>query len=272
MIKSASEKLKSAFEQGKHICVGLDTDIKKLPANILKSTNPILDFNKEIIDATKENAAAYKLNLAFYEKEGSKGFDLLLKTIELIPDNVLIIGDAKRGDIGNTSMMYANSLYNHFRFDSVTLNPYMGFDSIEPFLLYEDKLNFILALTSNQGAKDFEKLKLQNGKYLYQAVIKKVKSWNTKNNCGIVFGANKNDELNLNIDLFGNLFILLPGVGAQGGSLEDVVRIFNSKNNFNFLVNVSRAIIYADSSNNFAEIASLKLSEYNKTISKLLQT
>lgn len=270
MIDSAIQKLKLSLKNGKHICVGLDTDIKKIPNEFQNHLNPIIDFNREIINATKDYAAAYKLNLGFYEKDGKKGFESLEQTLELFPKNILVIGDAKRGDIGNTSQMYAESLYNHFGFDAITLNPYMGYDSIEPFVSYEKKINFFLALTSNEGAKDFEKLKLQNGDFLFQEVIHKANVWNERKNCGIVFGATKIDELKENIKLFNDLFVLLPGVGAQGGSIEDVVNVFNANQNYNFLINVSRAIIYADSTKNFAEAARLKLVKYNDIIQKII--
>lgn len=266
---TALEKLNKKFESNLHICVGLDSDINKLPKHLLEFDDPIFEFNRAIIDETKDSAAAYKINLAFYEKDGINGLKTLEKTISEIPPDVLTIGDAKRGDIGNTSKMYASSLFDHFHFDASTLHPYMGIDSVQPFLEYVDKLNFILVLTSNPGNADFEKQKLANGKYLYQEVLSKVNQWNEHNNCGIVFGATNPQELKDNIKAFGELPVLLPGVGSQGGSLEETVGTFNNAGNNNYLINVSRSLIYADSSESFAEHSQLILLEYNSIISQL---
>lgn len=262
----SKEKLTQALSEGKHICVGLDTDIKKIPEHLLTANDPIFEFNKLIIESTKEYAAAYKINLAFYEKTGKKGIDALEKTLEYLPENIFIIGDAKRGDIGNTSQMYAESLYEHFEFDSATLNPYMGYDSLEPFLAYSDKINFILALTSNSSAFDFEKQKLQSGKYLYEEVIDKVNQWNKKKNCGIVFGATHISELSEIMSFLGELFVLLPGIGAQGGSLREVVKLFSSAKNNNYLINVSRALIYADKTKNFGKHTAEEIKRLNSEI------
>ncbi len=182
----------------------------------------------------------------------------------------MVIADAKRGDIGNTSSMYAKSVYEHFKCDAVTIHPYMGEDSVRPFLEYEDKLNFILALTSNSGASDFEKLKLEDGTFLFQKVISKVNSWNSKRNCGIVFGATKIAELKENINSFENLAVLLPGVGAQGGSLEEVVKTFKENNRLNLVVNVSRGILYKSTGTDFGEAAQNEIAELNKTVINLL--
>jgi orotidine-5'-phosphate decarboxylase len=267
---TATEKLNSANQAGKFICIGLDTDPKKLPSSLLKEKDPVYSFNRQIIEETSGYAAAYKLNFAFYETSGSSGFNALKKTIELIPENILIIGDAKRGDIGNTSSMYADSVFNWFKCDSVTINPYMGSDSVQPFLEYNDKLIFILALTSNPGAQDFEKLKLSDGSFLFQKVIEKVSSWNS-GNCGIVFGATKTEELRDNIDLIGNLPVLLPGVGAQGGSLEEVVKVFRDKNRLNFIINASRGIIYKSMGNDFAIAAKEELLSLNDAVQSILK-
>jgi orotidine-5'-phosphate decarboxylase len=266
---SAQEKLVNLNNMGKFISVGLDTDSEKIPLLIKSTNNPVLEFNKAIIDSTSDYAAAYKINFAFYEKEGYKGLKVLSETIDYIPSNILTIADVKRGDIGNTSKMYATSVFEHFKCDAVTLNPLMGKDSLEHFLTYSDKLNFILALTSNKGADDFEKLTLANGKFLYQYVIEKVKEWNLNENCGIVFGATNSNELKENIELFGTLPVLLPGIGAQGGSLEDVVVTFNSAMKKNYLINVSRGIIYKSSGADFAEEATREIIRLNKKIEDL---
>jgi orotidine-5'-phosphate decarboxylase len=263
------EKLVKRLNEGFHICVGLDSDINKIPLHLRDNPNSILDFNKAIIEQTNDIAAAYKINFAFYEKDGQKGFDLLSKTLEIIPKDVLVIGDAKRGDIGNTSNMYAQSMFEHFNLDSTTLSPYMGFDSVSPFIKYTANISFILALTSNPGSKDFEKLELVSGKKVYQEVISKVRNWNENKNLGIVFGATNLEELQENIKNFGGLFVLLPGVGAQGGDLEGIVRTFKEFNNNNYLINVSRALIYADGTKDFAKKSREVLLNYNKSIAEV---
>lgn len=265
----AIEKLMNRTGSGYHICVGLDTDINKIPKHLLSYEDPVFEFNKRVIDVTSDYAAAYKINFAFYETAGSRGFDSLKRTIELIPENVLTIGDAKRGDIGNTSQMYASSVFEHFGFDSVTLHPYMGSDSLQPFFDYEDKLNFVLSLTSNPGAADFEKLRLEDGSFLFQKIISTVNNWNIKSNCGIVFGATKIEELKDNIGLFNKMPVLLPGVGAQGGSLEETAKTFEANGHNGYLINVSRALIYADSSENFEEKVKSVLVGYNKIIAEI---
>lgn len=260
---NAQNKLTSKINKQLHICVGLDTDLELIPLKFSKSINSILEFNKAVIDATLNYAAAYKINFAFYEKFGTKGLEVIEKTVELIGDETLIIADAKRGDIGNTSQKYAESIFDYFKFDSVTLHPYMGLESISPFLYYKDKLSFVLGLTSNKSAADFEKLKLENGKYLYQEVINKVNDWNINDNCGLVFGATNIEELNKNIQSFKNMPILLPGVGAQGGNLEEVVAAFYEIKKNNFIVNVSRGLLFIDDSINFQKSIEEKIASLN---------
>ncbi|HSD63109.1 MAG TPA: orotidine-5'-phosphate decarboxylase, partial [Ignavibacteriaceae bacterium] len=254
--------------EGKFICVGLDTDIKKIPQKIKSSPDSIFKFNKEIIERTVDSAAAYKINFAFYEKYGPEGYELLKRTIDIIPDDLITIGDAKRGDIGNTSTMYADSIFNFFSCDATTINPYMGEDSVKPFLEFKDRIIFILALTSNPGANNFEKVKLENGNYLYQEVISKIKEWNSFNNCGVVFGATQIEELKNNLTLINNLPVLLPGVGAQGGSLEEVVQCFKQANRINFLINISRGIIYKSSGDDFGAMAAEELNTLNTKVKK----
>lgn len=267
---TAQDKLIKQNENLKFICVGLDTDIQKIPTSVKTTSNPIFEFNKRIIESTSDITAAYKFNLAFYEKEGLKGLEILQDSIRLIPDNILIIGDGKRGDIGNTSEKYAQMLYDEFEFDSATLNPYMGEDSLEPFLSYKTKLNFILALTSNPGANDFEKLRLADNSLLYQEVIRKVQTWNENANCGLVFGATKIEELVNDIELIGDLPLLLPGIGAQGGSLESVIQIFKKNKLKHFLINASRGIIYKSSEKDFSEQARAELAAMNEIISRIM--
>ena len=267
---TALEKLKKKNSDGKFICVGLDSDIDKIPAHLKKFDDPVLEFNKELIEATSAYAAAYKLNFAFYERNGYKGLITLERTLSFIPGDIMIVADAKRGDIGNTSEMYSKAILQNMNFDSITINPYMGGDSVLPFLKDHSKLIFILALTSNPGAEDFEKLEIQNGVFLFQKIIEKVKTWNTNNNCGIVFGATKLEELKDNIKNFGNLPVLLPGVGAQGGSLEDVIKAFKSFKRSEYIINISRGIIYKSSERNFAEEAKKEIIKLNETINRLL--
>ncbi len=267
---TAIEKVNSKIKNHFHICVGLDTDINKIPLFVKKANNPVVEFNRIVIENTASCAAAYKINFAFYEKDGVEGIENLIKTIELIPKEVLIIADAKRGDIGNTSLMYAESIYDNLKCDSVTLHPYMGYDSIEPFLNYKDKINFILALTSNPSASDFEKLILNDGSFLFQETIKKVNEWNKNKNCGIVFGATKLDELKENIKLFSDLIVLLPGIGTQGGSLDDVVNVFEENNNQNYLINVSRALIYCDTTIEFPKKIKQEIEKLNLNVRRAI--
>lgn len=269
---TALEKLSTANNSGKFICVGLDSDENKIPAHLKAADNPVLEFNRAIIESTSEHAAAYKINFAFYERKGPNGLKILENTMKYLPSNILSIADAKRGDIGNTSTMYAKSIFDYYKFDAVTLHPLMGYDSLESFFSYTDKLNFILALTSNSGSEDFEKLKLENGRFLYQEIIEKVKVWNVKNNCGIVFGATNSGELFENVDSFELLPVLLPGVGTQGGSLEDVVNAFKSAGRKNFLVNVSRGILYKSNFEDFAFTAKDEIISLGNKIYSILST
>jgi orotidine-5'-phosphate decarboxylase len=260
---NALQKLHIKNSEYKFICIGLDTDSDKIPSHLKSEENPVFKFNKKIIEATSQYAAAYKLNFAFYEKTGASGFETLKKTIEIIPEDILVIGDAKRGDIGNTSKHYAQSVFDYFRCDAVTVNPYMGYDSVKPFLDYKNNLTFFLALTSNPGANDLEKMKLETGDFVYQKVIDLVKGWNVNKNCGIVFGATQFTGLSENISRFNDLPVLLPGVGAQGGSLEDVIQLFKSNDRTDFLINISRGIIYKDSSKNFDKAAEDEIIKLN---------
>ena len=266
---SAKEKFLSMFDKERHICVGLDTDITKIPSFLLAESDPIFIFNKMIIEHTFEQAAAYKINLAFYESNGKKGIESLDKTLEIIPKNIPVIGDAKRGDIGNTAKMYAKAIFDYYNFDATTLNPLMGRDSVQSFLDYSEKINFILGLTSNGGAEDFEKLELANGKFLFQEIIEKTKSWGE--NIGFVFGATNLLELRDNIGLLRNSLVLLPGIGAQGGSLEEVISVFREENFSEFIINISRGLIYLDNTNLFAEKAGQKLAELNNKVAGLIR-
>ena len=242
-------KLKKSF-----LCIGLDTDIQKIPEHLLKFDDPVFEFNKQIIDSTKDLCVAYKLNTAFYESNGINGWKSLMKTIEYIPKNIFSIADAKRGDIGNTSKMYAKTFFETMDFDSITVNPYMGSDSVEPFLDFNNKWVILLALTSNKGSEDFQNFSNQSNVKLYQQVIEKSMDWSDDSRIMYVVGATKSDSLKEIRKIIPDHFLLIPGVGAQGGSLDDVVK-FGMNKDCGLLINSSRSIIYAGQRENFAENA-----------------
>jgi orotidine-5'-phosphate decarboxylase len=238
------------------LCIGLDTDLKKIPKVLLDTADPIFEFNKSIIDATHFLCVAYKPNTAFYEANGVKGWISLQKTINYINENypeIFTIADAKRGDIGNTSAMYAKAFFEDLNFDSVTVAPYMGKDSVEPFLAFEDKHTIMLALTSNEGAFDFQTLST-DGEELYKKVLKTSKTWNNSHNLMYVVGATKAEYFAEIRKIIPNNFILVPGVGAQGGNLADVCH-YGLNEDVGLLINSSRAIIYASAESDFAEVA-----------------
>lgn len=254
---NAEELFRNIQRKKSFLCVGLDTDYKKIPRMLLDSEYPIFEFNKRIVDATASLAVAYKPNLAFYETMGAAGLMSLEMTINHIrkehPD-LFIIADAKRGDIGNTSRMYANAYFKTFDCDAITLSPYMGHDSISPFLEEDEKWAILLALTSNEGSADFEQLELKNGTKLYEQVILTSSQWGTVNNIMYVVGATKAIELENIRKLIPEHFLLVPGVGSQGGSLQDVAE-YGMNDRCGLLVNASRSIIYADGTNRFEEAA-----------------
>jgi orotidine-5'-phosphate decarboxylase len=249
------EKLTDVTSQNNSLlCVGLDTDVEKIPRFLLEtSKTPQLEFNKAIIDATKDLVCAYKLNMAFYEVGGKKGIEALEKTIQHIPNNIIIILDGKRNDIGNTARKYAQSLFDTFKVDAVTINPYLGKDGITPFLDYKDKCSFILCRTSNPSAGDFQDLVISSTP-LYQVVAKKIGEWNTNNNCGAVVGATYPEELKTVRTILGeNIPILIPGVGKQGGDIEKTVKNGTNAHREMALINSSREIIFAGAQQDFAE-------------------
>lgn len=258
-------KLKQSF-----LCVGLDTDLTKIPSFLLDFEDPIFEFNKRIIDSTKDLCVAYKPNIAFYECLGSKGWDSLKKTIDYIPENIFTIADAKRGDIGNTSDYYAKTFFEYLNFDAVTVAPYMGIDSVKPFLKYENKWVILLALTSNEGASDFQTLKDEEGKFFYERVLEKSSKWGTPENLMYVVGATRAEAIGSVRKTVPNNFFLVPGVGAQGGSLDDVVD-YGWNNDCGLLVNSSRGIIYASNNNDFAQAARVNALEIKNSMSVLLQ-
>lgn len=234
------------------LCVGLDTDLNKIPKHLLDTEDPIFEFNKQIIDATKDYCVAYKPNIAFYECLGKKGWESLEKTMAYIPENIFTIADAKRGDIGNTSKYYAKTFFEYLNFDSVTVAPYMGEDSVTPFLEFEDKWVIVLALTSNAGALDFQMVKDANGEELFKKVLRKTSEWGTPENLMYVVGATRAEGIGEVRNTVPNNFFLVPGVGAQGGSLEDVAQ-YGFNDDCGLLVNSSRGIIYAGEGEDFAQ-------------------
>ena len=249
------QKIRSIQKNKKSLlCIGLDPDPGKIPPFLRKGASGTQEFAKRIIEATHDLACAYKLNLAFYEALGSSGWDILRKTLEFLPKNVLSIGDGKRGDIGNTAAMYARALFRELRFDAVTVNPYMGSDSVAPFLKDPRKGAFVLALTSNAGARDFQYLKTGR-RPLYEHVIAKVQEWDTLENCGLVVGATRSGELRRIRALAPTMPILIPGIGAQGGDLKSAVRFGCTKHGDLAIINVSRSILYASSGRDFADAA-----------------
>ena len=250
------------------VCVGLDTSLELIPSGM-----SVLEFNKAIIDATADLVCAYKPNLAFYEAQGEKGLDTLHKTIKHIPKDIPVIGDAKRGDIGNTSTAYAKGLFDYFNFDAVTVSPYLGFDSIEPFLKYKDKGVIILCRTSNKGAADFQSLPCQyEGRVrpLYEIIALKASQWNTNHNVGLVVGATYPEELKNIRQAHPDMPILIPGVGAQGGDLELAVRYGIDANNRGIIINSSRGIIYAGKGLDFAKAARRATETLRDEINKVI--
>jgi len=236
-----------------YLCVGLDSDITKIPRHLLQHEDPVFEFNKAIIDATQDVCVSYKINTAFYEANGLQGWQSMEKTLNYIPKDIFTIADAKRGDIGNTSTQYAKAFFNAMHFDSITVAPYMGKDSVKPFLDFENKWTIVLGLTSNEGAYDFQYLKNENQE-LFKHVIQKVASWGTDENLMFVIGATKTAQLKEVRELIPHHFLLVPGVGAQGGSLEEVSKI-GMNADVGLLVNASRQIIFASNGEDFAEKA-----------------
>ncbi len=264
-----TQLVQQIMDKQTYLCVGLDTDIHKIPKHLQQRPDAVFQFNKAIIDATKDYCVSYKLNTAFYEAMGTKGWEALEQTVDYIPDTHFKIADAKRGDIGSTSTQYARAFFEVYKFDAVTVAPYMGADSVKPFLEYDNKWTIVLGLTSNQGAQDFEMLHVE-GKFLYEQVLNKVQQWGTPDNLMFVIGATQAKLFQQIRSLIPQHFLLVPGVGFQGGSLSEV-----SKNGLNkdvgLLVNASRAIIYASNGENFAEEASIIAQQYAFEMKGLLQ-
>ena len=270
------ELTEQIFSKKTYLCIGLDTDISKIPKHLLSHTDPVFEFNRQIVDATKDYCVSYKINTAFYEALGVKGWESMERTVNYIPSTHFKIADAKRGDIGNTSSQYAKAFFETLKFGAITVVPYMGEDSVKPFLEHKDKWTILLGLTSNSGAKDFELQKLINKKeiledgvhlthqhtsYLYEQVLQTSSEWGSTENLMFVVGATQADEF-LNIrKLTPDHFYLVPGVGAQGGSLKEISQKALIKD-CGLLVNVSRAVIYASNAEDFADEASIIAQRY----------
>lgn len=255
------------------LCVGLDTDINKIPTHLRNEEDPIFAFNKAIIDATAPYCVAYKPNLAFYECYGLKGMKAFEKTVNHLKKNYpkhFIIADAKRGDIGNTSTMYAKTFFEEYDIDALTVAPYMGEDSVTPFLAYQDKWVILLALTSNKGSHDFQFMEDKEGVRLFEKVLTKSLQWGNKENMMYVVGATQGEMFKDIRKWVPDHFLLVPGVGAQGGSLQDVCH-YGMNKDCGLLVNSSRGIIYASQDKDFAEIAALKAKEMQQQMSEELQ-
>ena len=255
------------------LCVGLDTDIQKIPPYLLNEENPLLAFNQAIIDATAPYCVAYKPNLAFYESVGIKGQIALEQTVKYIRENYpdqFIIADAKRGDIGNTSEMYARAIFDHADFDAVTVAPYMGEDSVKPFLIYPEKWVILLALTSNKGSHDFQLTEDAKGERLFEKVLRKSQEWASEEQMMYVVGATQGKMFEAIRKIVPDHFLLVPGVGAQGGSLKEVVE-YGMNKQCGLLVNSSRQILYADNSEKFAEFAGKEAQKVQQEMAQYLQ-
>ena len=267
------ELIKQIREKKSFLCVGLDTDIKKIPEHLLSEEDPIFAFNKAIIDATAPYCVSYKPNLAFYESNGVKGWISFDKTIQYLNENYpnhFIIADAKRGDIGNTSAMYARTFFEEMNLDALTVAPYMGEDSVTPFLQYEGKWVILLALTSNKGSHDFQLTEDPQGERLFEKVLRKSQEWGNADNMMYVVGATQGKMFEDIRKVAPDHFLLVPGVGAQGGSLEEVCKYGMTKD-CGLIVNSSRAIIYADKTERFAEVAGEKAREVQQQMEALLK-
>lgn len=257
------------------LCIGLDTDITKIPTHLLDTEDPVFEFNKQIIDATKDYCVSYKINTAFYESRGIAGWQSLIRTWNYLPKDTFSIADAKRGDIGNTSEMYAKAFFqaesSGMSFDSVTVAPYMGADSVKPFLKFENKWAIVLALTSNEGSKDFQFLPVAEDTMLFERVIQTVASWGTNDNIMFVVGATRGESFLTIRKHAPDHFLLVPGVGAQGGNLQDVCK-YGMNKDCGLLINSSRAIIYASSGADFAEAAAAEARKVQNEMKLILES
>src|SRR5574344_372251 len=267
------ELIKQIFSKQSFLCVGLDVDLKKVPEHLLTHEDPIFDFNKSIIDATAPYCVAYKPNLAFYEAFGVKGVMAFEKTVKYLKEQYphhFIIADAKRGDIGNTSAMYARTFFEEYNVDALTVAPYMGEDSVTPFLTYQDKWVILLALTSNKGSHDFQLIEDNGGQRLFENVLKKSQQWGDENNMMYVVGATQGEMFKDIRKIVPNHFLLVPGIGAQGGSLSEVCK-YGMNSQCGLIVNSSRGIIYASNDEDFAKVAADKAKELQQQMAEELK-
>ena len=262
------ELYENIIRKRSYLCVGLDTDPIRIPKHLLRYENPVLEFNKQIIEATSPYCVAYKPNTAFYEASGAAGWETLQQTLQYISSDHFTIADAKRGDIGNTSKLYARAFFEVMNFDSITVAPYMGADSVQPFLEFPNKWVILLALTSNSGSQDFQELKYE-GERLYEKVIKTAHLWGTEDQLMFVVGATQTQELEHIRTLAPKNFLLVPGVGAQGGSLEEVSE-YGMNSHCGLLVNASRSILYASEGEDFAEAAAREAQRLQEKMSRYL--
>lgn len=253
-----------------YLCIGLDTDPALIPPHLNTAPDPVLAFNKAVIEATQSYCVSYKLNTAFYEAQGLIGWERMLKTLEMIPKDKLVIADAKRGDIGNTGKKYAQAFFETYAFDAITVAPYMGEDSIKPFLEYAQKWVIVLALTSNAGSQDFQMQRLKNDKLVYESVIEKTAQWGTDEQLMFVVGATQTALLPRIRKIIPSHFLLVPGVGAQGGDIEEVTR-HGINAQVGLLINASRSILYASSGEDFAEAAQIEAQHIQQTMQYCLE-
>lgn len=267
---NSSDLFKQIQKKQSYLCVGLDTDLDKIPKHLLTSDDPVFEFNKQIIDATHPYCIAYKPNIAFYEALGPEGWKSLQKTLEYIPRDIFTIADAKRGDIGNTAALYAKTFFKYLNFDALTVAPYMGEDSVKPFLGYENKWVILLAHTSNTGSRDFQLLESKDtGRKLYEEVMVRAMEWGTADQLMFVVGATQAEKIASIRKIAPDRFFLVPGIGAQGGDLEAVSREAMNKQ-CGLIVNSSRAIIYASSGRDFAEVAAKEASKVQAEMDRYL--
>ena len=264
-----SKLVEEIIKKQSYLCVGLDSDCEKLPKGFSKDAKGVLAFNKAIIDATAAHCVGYKINTAFYESMGVKGWQTMEETLAHIPGSHFTIADAKRGDIGNTSAHYAKTFFEILPFDAITVAPYMGKDSLDAFLAYTNKFTIVLGITSNEGSQNFQQQKLSSGEYLYESVLKQVAAWGSPEQIMFVVGATKAQELESIRSIIPHHFLLVPGVGAQGGSLADVTK-YGKNESVGLLVNASRAIIFASTENDFAEKANKAAAAYATEMKGLL--